>query len=305
VRGKFSYLAPEQLEHPGERVDRRVDLWALGIVSWEMFAAKRLFTGHADADKLHRILHMPIPKVCEVAPDVPQSVASIIDACLSRDPDARPRDAATIAAGIRAALGTAQLSYRGELAAYMESRFGEVRRKTEEQLNSLRTPESLTMPTVNEPKHRREPAPTPVPQKSRAPTAIAIGSVALLGVAAIVYATYVNGAPAQRRERVQAEPRVNAPAPPAPHAESRAPRHITVTIGSGVRRVLVDGSQRDDRPLRLEIPDDRRVHLELIGRNGRTVTHDLGAQDDGASFDIARAPRPTKRRSSGLMESPY
>src|SRR5690606_12668192 len=46
VKGKFSYLAPEAAQ--GEHVDARADLFAMGIVLWEMLAGRRLFLGETD-----------------------------------------------------------------------------------------------------------------------------------------------------------------------------------------------------------------------------------------------------------------
>src|SRR5262249_45763833 len=54
IKGKIAYLAPEQLS-VGRELDRRVDVWALGVTLWEMLTGKRLFAKRSDAATLAAI----------------------------------------------------------------------------------------------------------------------------------------------------------------------------------------------------------------------------------------------------------
>ena|GEM_PF-2014962 len=54
LRGKFPYMSPEQAA--GERLDSRSDLFALGVVLWELITGKRLFEGRSDLDTMNRVL---------------------------------------------------------------------------------------------------------------------------------------------------------------------------------------------------------------------------------------------------------
>ena len=87
VKGTYAYMAPEQLR--GERVDRRTDVFAVGIVLWELFARRHLFRRETDFLTFQAITSDPIPDVAELRPDVPPALAEVIARALSRDRDAR------------------------------------------------------------------------------------------------------------------------------------------------------------------------------------------------------------------------
>ena len=88
VKGKFGYLAPEQITREVD-VDRRVDVWALGVVAWELIAGRRLFRMDDDAATFWSILHAHIPRLDDIT-KAPKSVADIVNDCLARDHDQRP-----------------------------------------------------------------------------------------------------------------------------------------------------------------------------------------------------------------------
>ena len=87
IRGKFSYMSPEQLR--GEVLDRRSDVFALGIVFFEMLAARRLFRRRNRLNIFHAIVRDPIPSVQEFCPTLPDSVAAVVKQSLSRDRGSR------------------------------------------------------------------------------------------------------------------------------------------------------------------------------------------------------------------------
>ena len=87
VKGKYAYMAPEQLR--GEPLDRRTDVFALGIVMWETLAQRHLFKRDTEFLTFQAITHDPIPDICEVRPDVPPLVGDVIARALSRDRDDR------------------------------------------------------------------------------------------------------------------------------------------------------------------------------------------------------------------------
>jgi serine/threonine-protein kinase len=87
VRGKLHYMAPEQLSE--QPVDRRVDVWALGIVLFELLALRKPYNGTVDAVVMKAILFDDFLPIRSVRPDVPQALADIVDACLKKDRDQR------------------------------------------------------------------------------------------------------------------------------------------------------------------------------------------------------------------------
>tara|TARA_B100001750_G_scaffold82789_1_gene65600 strand:+ start:716 stop:2116 length:1401 start_codon:yes stop_codon:yes gene_type:complete len=103
LKGKLAYLAPEQVQFLP--VDRRTDIFALGIVLYEMLTGKRLFRSHGDQHSgIHRILHDPAPDVGEERLEVPPAIVELLFRMLDRDPAERPTTAAEVAATLRRTL---------------------------------------------------------------------------------------------------------------------------------------------------------------------------------------------------------
>jgi serine/threonine-protein kinase len=87
VKGTYAYMAPEQLR--GERVDRRTDVFAMGIVMWETLTRCHLFKRETDFLTFQAITNEPIEDVCVLRPDVPPALSAVIMTALSRDREAR------------------------------------------------------------------------------------------------------------------------------------------------------------------------------------------------------------------------
>lgn len=87
VKGKFSYLSPEAAQ--GQDVDARADIFAAGIILWEMLAQKRLFLGENDARTVMLVRSANIPPLAPLNKDVPPELEQIIAKALARDPDKR------------------------------------------------------------------------------------------------------------------------------------------------------------------------------------------------------------------------
>src|SRR5207237_8444251 len=76
IKGTYAYMAPEQLR--GERVDRRTDVFALGIVMWETLTQRHLFQRETEFLTFQAITADPIPDVRAIRPDVPTALSSVI-----------------------------------------------------------------------------------------------------------------------------------------------------------------------------------------------------------------------------------
>ena len=91
VKGKFAYASPEQLA--AKDVDRRSDVFSLGVVAWELFTGQRLFLGEHPMETIDRVRSMPIPAVHLVRSDIPLPISAAIARALDRDIEKRTTSA--------------------------------------------------------------------------------------------------------------------------------------------------------------------------------------------------------------------
>lgn len=84
--GKFAYMSPEQAR--GERLDGRSDLYAVGIVLYEMLAGRRLYEGTPE-EKLRALTSGDLPDLQALNPDVPDELVRIIHKALALHPEGR------------------------------------------------------------------------------------------------------------------------------------------------------------------------------------------------------------------------
>lgn len=95
IKGKLAYMAPEQLRR--EELDRRTDVFSLGIVLWELTCGRRLFRRQNEAETVVAVLQEPIPKPSSVMLDYPASLERIVMRALSRDREERYQTTAQMA----------------------------------------------------------------------------------------------------------------------------------------------------------------------------------------------------------------
>nr|HEX4318350.1 serine/threonine-protein kinase [Kofleriaceae bacterium] len=98
LKGKISYMSPEQAR--GAAIDRRSDVFALGIVLWEMITTRRLFRADNDLATIQMIINDPVPRPTESRPDCPPELEAIAMRALSRDVGARYQTADEMRADI-------------------------------------------------------------------------------------------------------------------------------------------------------------------------------------------------------------
>jgi serine/threonine-protein kinase len=126
VKGKFGYLSPEAAL--GEEVDRRTDIFAAGILLWEMLAGRRLFHGNTDYDTLQKVRQAEIPSLRGINSSVPVELEELIKRALTRDPIDRFQTAQEMGrrlSGYLAATGSVVTAY--DVAAYLEALLNEPR----------------------------------------------------------------------------------------------------------------------------------------------------------------------------------
>ncbi|WP_406291161.1 Stk1 family PASTA domain-containing Ser/Thr kinase [Streptomyces sp. NBC_00209] len=110
ILGTVSYLAPEQIEHG--TADTRADVYACGVVLYEMLTGAKPRDGESAAQVIYQHLHEDVPPPSAVVPGLAPELDALVASATARDPEARPFDAVVLLAGARrtrAALTDAQL----------------------------------------------------------------------------------------------------------------------------------------------------------------------------------------------------
>jgi eukaryotic-like serine/threonine-protein kinase len=94
LKGKLEYMAPEQLS--AGVVDQRTDLFALGVVLYELSTGIRLFKRKGEVEVIQAICYLPIARPTELVPNYPPELETICMRALERDPAARYQTAAEL-----------------------------------------------------------------------------------------------------------------------------------------------------------------------------------------------------------------
>lgn len=124
IKGKIAYLSPEQAT-AGD-IDRRSDLFSMGIVLWEVLTGRALFHGDTDAVTIARLLAQPIPSIRKFSPDVSPALDEVCARALARDPQKRFPTAAAMAEAIERAMRSSSggVASPGEVGRCVEDLLG-------------------------------------------------------------------------------------------------------------------------------------------------------------------------------------
>lgn len=144
VKGTFPYMAPEQMTAGG--VDRRVDVWALGTVLWELLTLRRLFLRDTDVNTMYAVLSGEIRPPSAYRDGVSAELDEIVLKALRRNPDERWQTAREMGQALRRVLAKEQeLIGPAEIADWMSELFpdGEVRKQR--LMEIARTKETLDL----------------------------------------------------------------------------------------------------------------------------------------------------------------
>jgi predicted Ser/Thr protein kinase len=106
VLGTPSYIAPEALI--GARVDHRADMWAVGVILYELLAGRRPYESPTITSLVYRIVHEPLPPLDAAALRLPPALVAVAHKALAKDPSARFRDLAEMAFALEGVLGSAR-----------------------------------------------------------------------------------------------------------------------------------------------------------------------------------------------------
>ena len=143
IKGKLDYIAPEQLR--GDPLDRRADIFALGVMLWEAVAGQRFAGGRkvSEVTKVHSRVTGGEPRIQDIAPDAPAGLVAIIQRAIALDPDERWQDAASFADALDAYLEASGQRPSAKSLSEILNKVFEVERQAmhkliEQQVNSRR-----------------------------------------------------------------------------------------------------------------------------------------------------------------------
>jgi len=129
VKGKYAYVSPEQLSL--RELDRRSDVFSLGVVMWEMLTGQRLFKHDAPMETMNRVMNMEIPPPSAFREWIPVELDGIVLKALSRRRSERYMTARAMANDLEEFLGShGRTGSRAEVAEWIDDLFpGEFARK--------------------------------------------------------------------------------------------------------------------------------------------------------------------------------
>lgn len=311
LKGKYRYFAPEQCD--GSELDRRVDLWALGVCLYEATTGHRLFERANELLTLRAIANEPVLPPSTFVPDYPPKLERLVMKALARD----PKDRFATADEFRQALVTFTLSITGPVLpdrgvrGLMQRVFKDRIAMRQEMLRRLGDDDPMDLKLVDHQEMldrtrsgvvRRSSSPAPKRRVWVAPAAV-------LGVGALIGAGWMLG----RQNNAEAAPPAPAPAVAAPPtaAVAPAPEDVQVAIlttppGADVR---LGGILLGRTPLHHRFARSggaQRVSLSLDGYRSRDIDV-IPDVDQRLSIELVQgqvAREPRQEQAAALPEEP-
>ncbi|MEM7605740.1 MAG: serine/threonine-protein kinase [Myxococcota bacterium] len=227
IKGKMAYMAPEQLRY--EPLTPKTDLFALGVVLFELFAGRRLYKARDGHDNARRILHEVPPDLGEER-SVPPALVDLLFSLLAKDPAERPASAGEVAESLEAMLASV-LAREPILSLedYLSDVAGSLRRVEQERLyDHTREATDLVHATITGSVPAVEEESVPPPPRGRArKAALAVGLAAVVGVGVALLATPEPDAPPS----ASTQPSASAPRT-ADRGEQAAPEAEPVDVAT-------------------------------------------------------------------------
>jgi serine/threonine protein kinase len=295
VKGKLSYMSPEQAD--GRPVDRRSDIFALGILLFELLTRTRLFHNDNELATLRLVREAQIPSLSELAPNLPAGLGAVLTRMLARNVEERFSTCEELVS----ALSPFCESERGALARFLDQ-LGPIESAPPQTVR-------LLAPTAELPVENEAPvASVPVTRRSF-PRAWGIG---LLGLTAVIGGGWM-------LHQRQSEP----PPPPPPMVIRVSELPVTpepvvappakvklVVLGRSGARVLLEGIDVGTVPYRGELAaraDSRLLRVELNGfvPLQRKLKGDQDFEIDASLVPVARKKTSRPAKPAGQLSDPF
>ncbi|WP_224249300.1 serine/threonine protein kinase [Hyalangium gracile] len=124
LKGKFGYMSPEQVR--GMPIDRRSDVFAVGVILYEMLTGEKLFVGESDFSTLEAVRNAEVPLPRQFNPNIPAGLEKVVLKSLAREPEERYQWASDLQEDLMRFLLAGDAIYSGKhLSSYMKEAFAE------------------------------------------------------------------------------------------------------------------------------------------------------------------------------------
>jgi serine/threonine protein kinase len=167
LKGKFGYMSPEQVR--GMDIDRRSDIFAVGVILYEMLTGEKLFVGESDFSTLEKVRNAEVPPARHFNPNIPVGLEKVVLKALAREPEERYQWASDLQEDLMKFLLAGDAIYSGKhLSAYMKEAFAEDMLREAEKMEryaSIEKPDQLESSGISA-------TPTPPPRAVRKPSMV-------------------------------------------------------------------------------------------------------------------------------------
>jgi len=145
LKGKFGYMSPEQIR--GLPLDRRSDVFAIGVCLYEMLTGERLFVGDSDFSVLEKVRKVEVLPPTTYNRKIPEALEKIVMKALAKDVDDRYQYASELGDDLQRFLITSEAIFsRKDLAQYMKATFAEEYEREKQRMmeyGDIRAPEGM------------------------------------------------------------------------------------------------------------------------------------------------------------------
>jgi serine/threonine protein kinase len=286
LKGKFGYMSPEQVR--GMEIDRRSDIFAVGVILYEMLTGEKLFVGESDFSTLEKVRNAEVPPARHFNPNIPVGLEKVVLKALAREPEDRYQWASDLQEDLMKFLLAGDAIYSGKhLSLYMKEAFAEDMLREAEKMEryaSIEKPDQLETSNITA-------TPTPPPRAQRKPSMVTpVGPQP--------------PAPVSRAERLQPPPLVPPP----------TPEELAEMDGAGDKTQIVDSATalNGDSPVLFDdSTTGRDTNPHMGSSTGRTEnplddtsdTLDGSMQSPFMSDSTMAAPMPTNSSMPALRPS--
>ena len=268
LKGKFGYMSPEQIR--GLPLDRRSDVFAIGVCLYEMLTGERLFVGDSDFSVLEKVRKVEVLPPSHFNRKIPDALEKIVMKSLAKDVDERYSYASELGEDLRKFLYTSGYSFgRKDLAAFMKATFAEDVDKEKSRLQEygdIKPPEGMLAAAEMGFGMGQVPSPANIPMNASAVTAMPTMAPPAVAPSSMNLPPVVRAPPTLG-------PAVSAPRPSSPRLTAQQavqnvgkPEHEATVMADGLSDDSTNPGRDSTRALDMRNrPDDAATDP---GRNG-------------------------------------